>query len=287
MAAQLAERGQPSATTARPARSRACPVARCSPCGLACGTTTAGFLAAATSAMAFMPPWVTTTSAWQTSGQGSATHDPVRPPSTVHSQSGVAAAASRSWRAVTSDPPLPCSTSAERPRRPAPGSGVRPSNRENAPTARIRPATGSSPSRSADKEAGHGPISVSASVRPRRGAGSPRWPGSTTETTGTPISLASAATSTETSATTTEGAARWIHPAIPAIRSRRPGCPSGAPRSCPCAVGSIAGSPVSSRGSLSQSPGQSCGRASEDSPVTRSVSRAAMHRALAIWPWPT
>ena len=58
-------------------RASARAVISCSSCGLACGTTTAGFLAAATAAREFKPACVTTTSARHSAVHGSSAHRPV------------------------------------------------------------------------------------------------------------------------------------------------------------------------------------------------------------------
>ncbi len=81
--------GQRGQTTARPAASSARAVVACSSYGRGCGTITAGRRAAATSAIAFWPAWVTTTSAAHSSGHGSATQRRPGGPSTVHVQPGV------------------------------------------------------------------------------------------------------------------------------------------------------------------------------------------------------
>ena len=277
----------PSATDIR---FRAPTVASCSPWGRRCAITTAGARAAATSATAFWPACVTTTSevhsSCQRSGEGCSG---LR---SVQTHSGVASRAARTAESSTSRPPPPQST---RTRGASCGAATRvgrgrPSNREIAPTAHtlsvqvVGHACVWAP-------AGHGARSASARSWADRCGRSVRSPGIAVTTTGTPHRRSRRATSTETSTTTSEGCSRAAHDASTAIRAASPAWWRGAqcstpPASTPAAPGSVTVG-ASSRASRSQRPVQPSGTGRLLSPTTssRRCGATASIRARCPCPW--
>ena len=114
--------GHDACPSAIPNRRRARAVAACSPWGRRWATTTAGARAAATSATAFCPPWVTTTSAEHSSAHRSG--DGRSGLRSVQFHPGVALRAASTQAASASRPPAPQSSrtlpSLPWPRRPQP-----------------------------------------------------------------------------------------------------------------------------------------------------------------------
>ncbi len=185
------------------------PSPRCSPYGRSAGITTAGRRLAATSAMAPCPACVTTTSASQIAAYGSEVQVPRARPSTVHSQSGVCARASSHAAAPGCPPPSPRSavTRGGPGRR---GPAGRTGKRDTPPTqvSRARVGEARGPGRASRAAGGHAAQSALDTPYPSWCARSPREPGMTSETTRTPCSRASSATSTDTSATSRRGPRR-------------------------------------------------------------------------------
>ena len=280
---QRAACGHRWATIARPARTSARAVINCSSCGLACGTTTAGFLAAATAAREFKPACVTTTSARHSAVHGSSAHRPVAPPKVVHLQPGVVAAAWwRSWR-VMPDPPLPSSTSTECSRLPVTGCGARSSKRENAPTCLILSSHELSPSSRMLETRRENRLGERVAEPVRRITTPARQHNSNYRCPHQPNQRGYFSRDVDDKRRrrdVLDPLGDHGHPVTQAAVSQR--CPV---QLAVCGGSSSPASP-SSRGSVTHPLGQPGGRGSDDKTVTSSVSRAAMHRAVSTCPWP-